>query len=240
MANTPQISDGQANAGNAGEVDSALLDAELFVKYKAPERAIKRLKTALERNPRSIPLRERLREVAAAHKHPDKRRVRARPRSLYTNAMILTALTIVCLKPNSSTPNKCRQSPRSPFATPGGRCAAASATRQSESQASISYLAGDLSAVSLFDAIQVIENARLTGALILTSDAQTAAYFLMREELWTRTAGSKGARCLRHVVEITTAFEFQISAAEFPVAILASSNTNLILDTLTQLDKAKA
>jgi hypothetical protein len=56
---------------NAGEVDSALLDAELFVKYHSPERAIKRLKTALERNPRSIALRERLREVAATHKHPE-------------------------------------------------------------------------------------------------------------------------------------------------------------------------
>ena len=54
-------------------------------------------------------------------------------------------------------------------------------------------------------------------------------------------AGSKGAAAFRHVVEITSGgFEFQKSAAEFPVAILASSNTNLILDTLTQLDKAKA
>ena len=63
--------DTQAKAGPSGEVDAALLDADLFVKYKAPERAIKRLKTALERNPRSIPLREALREIAASHKHSD-------------------------------------------------------------------------------------------------------------------------------------------------------------------------
>ena len=50
------------------EVDTALLDAELFVKYKAPERAIKRLRTALERAPRSIQMRERLREIAASRK----------------------------------------------------------------------------------------------------------------------------------------------------------------------------
>ena len=31
----------------------------------------RRLKTALDRNPRSIPLRERIREVATAHKHPE-------------------------------------------------------------------------------------------------------------------------------------------------------------------------
>src|SRR5712691_6275849 len=52
-----------------GDVSTALLDAELFVKYHAPERAIKRLRTALERSPRSIKLRERLREIAPAHKH---------------------------------------------------------------------------------------------------------------------------------------------------------------------------
>src|SRR2546423_1847619 len=54
-----------------GEVETALLDAELFIKYGSVDRALKRLKTALEHNPRSIPLRERLRAVAAAHKHPE-------------------------------------------------------------------------------------------------------------------------------------------------------------------------
>src|SRR3954464_3363252 len=54
-----------------GEVETAILDAELFIKYGSPDRAMKRLKTALESSPRSIALRERLREVAAAHKHPE-------------------------------------------------------------------------------------------------------------------------------------------------------------------------
>src|SRR5881227_1308494 len=54
-----------------GEVETALLDAELFIKYGSPDRAMKRLKTALERSPRSIALRERMREIAASHKHPE-------------------------------------------------------------------------------------------------------------------------------------------------------------------------
>src|SRR2546421_8554250 len=53
-----------------GEVETALLDADLFLKYGATDRAMKRLKTALERSPRSISLRERMREIAASHKHP--------------------------------------------------------------------------------------------------------------------------------------------------------------------------
>src|SRR5213595_498950 len=54
-----------------GEVETALLDAELFIKYGSPDRAMKRLKKGLERSPRSIALRERMREIAASHKHAD-------------------------------------------------------------------------------------------------------------------------------------------------------------------------
>ena len=53
-----------------GEVETAILDAELFIKYGSPDRAMKRLKTALESSPRSIRLRERMREIAASHKQP--------------------------------------------------------------------------------------------------------------------------------------------------------------------------
>src|SRR5882762_6886711 len=65
------MGDTPSQTESTSEIDTALLDAELFVKYHAPERAIKRLRTALERAPRSIPLRERLREIAASHKHFD-------------------------------------------------------------------------------------------------------------------------------------------------------------------------
>src|SRR5712692_6566648 len=54
-----------------GEVETALLDAELFIKYGSPDRALRRLRTALDHSPGSIPLRERMREVAAANKHPE-------------------------------------------------------------------------------------------------------------------------------------------------------------------------
>ena len=53
---------------HVSEIEAALLDAELFIKYQAPERAIKRLRTALEVNSRSIKLRERLREICASYK----------------------------------------------------------------------------------------------------------------------------------------------------------------------------
>src|SRR5215213_7675764 len=56
---------------HVSEIEAALLDAELFVKYQAPDRAIKRLRTALELSPRSIKLRERLREICNSSKQPE-------------------------------------------------------------------------------------------------------------------------------------------------------------------------
>jgi len=47
------------------DVDSALLDVDLFLKYSALDRAVERLREALDRNPRSLQLRERLRSIAA-------------------------------------------------------------------------------------------------------------------------------------------------------------------------------
>src|SRR2546423_4712309 len=63
------MSDAQPPQEYPGDVEPALLDAELFVKYRAFERAIHTLQNALERRPRSIALRERLREIATSHKH---------------------------------------------------------------------------------------------------------------------------------------------------------------------------
>ena len=102
-------------------------------------------------------------------------------------------------------------------------------------------LAGDLTAISIFDAIQVIENARLTGTLLLTNDTQSGRVLFNEGRIIdAETAGATGERGFRQIAEITSgSFEFQKSAQEFPTRIQAASNTNLILDTLRQLDEAK-
>ena len=58
---------------HVSDIEAALLDAELFMKYQAPDRAIKSLRTALEVNSRSIKLRERLREICASLTNRSKR-----------------------------------------------------------------------------------------------------------------------------------------------------------------------
>src|SRR5213592_3142714 len=54
-----------------GELETDVFAANCISKNGSASRAMKRLKTALERSPRSIPLREKMREVAATHKHPE-------------------------------------------------------------------------------------------------------------------------------------------------------------------------
>jgi len=101
-------------------------------------------------------------------------------------------------------------------------------------------LAGDLASISVFDAVQVLENSKLTGELILTSESKTGRVFFNEGRIVdAESAGAKGEAGFRRIVEITNgSFEFQKSAQMFPVTITALSNTNLLLDTLRQLDES--
>jgi tetratricopeptide (TPR) repeat protein len=242
MVDTLSSSDTQTNAAPA-EVDAALLDAELFVKYKAPDRAIKRLKTALERNPRSIPLRERLREIAASHKHLDEAaRQGLALASLYIERDDFDSAYDRLLEAKQLDPRinvakglEAIRKARRPDLQP-----TAAAVAERELKREYVTLAGDLGSVSLFDAIQVVENAKLTGTLILSSEAQAGKVLFNEGKIVdAEAAGAKGTLAFRYIVEITNgSFEFQKSPQLFPIALQAVSNTNLILDTLQQLDEA--
>ncbi len=234
------LSDPQSE--HVSEVDAALLDAELFLKYKSVDRAVKRLRTALEHNSRSIPLRERLREVCAAHKQTEEAaRQCLALASLYieredfdtAHDRLLEAKQLD-KRINIATGLEAIRRARRPDLKP------APAPEATFSQRHFT-LAGDLSAVSVFDAIQVIENARLTGMLSLNGQTQAGSVFFSDGRIVDAASGSEsGEAGFRRVVEITSGtFEFQKSDQNFPVKIQALSNTNLILDTLRLLDEAK-
>lgn len=226
---------------HVSEVDTALLDAELFVKYQAPERAIKRLGTAIETNPRSIQLRERLREICISNTqaHEAARQCLALAR-LYIERddfddaydRLLEAKQLD-ERINIAGGLEAIRRARRPDLRP--------TTPTADRQINSSTLAGDLSAINLFDAIQIIENAKLSGTLMLSNDAQKARVLFNEGRIVdAESAGAKGEAAFKQTVEITTgSFEFERSAAEFPVRIQALSNTNLILDTLRQMDEEK-
>ena len=228
---------------HVSEVDNALLDAELFIKYQAPARAIKRLLAALEANARSILLRERLREICIAQKEKDEaaRQCLALAR-LYVERdefddaydRLLEAKQFDA-RINIAGGLEAIRRARRPDLRPEA------ATAQKAHTAPGVTLAGDLTAVSVFDAIQVIENARLTGTLSLANDTQSGQVFFNDGKIVdAEAAGDLAETGFRRIVEIATgSFEFQRSAEGYPARIKALSNTNLILDALRQLDEAK-
>ena len=231
-----------SDSDHVTEVDSALLDAELFMKYKSPERAIKRIRTALEHNSRSIPLRERLREICAVHKHVEEAaRQCLALASLYIERddfdtaydRLLEAKQLDS-RINIASGLEAIRRARRPDLKPTPAAEATFTQRHFT-------LAGDLSAVSVFDAVQVLENARLTGTLSLNSQTQEGRVFFNDGRIVDADCGGDvGEPGFQRVVEITSGtFEFQKSEQQFPIKIQALSNTNLILDTLRQLDEQK-
>ncbi len=225
-----------------GEVETALLDADLFLKYGSPDRAMTRLKTALERSPRSIPLREKMREVAAAHKHPEEAaRHCLALASLYIERDNLDAahdrlLEAKQLDNRISIVTGLEAIRRARHPELQSQQAAKSEPRREKP--SVTF-AGDLSVISVFDAIQAIENSRLTGILTLTNDTQAGRVLFNGGQIVDAECGKlNGHKAFRQIVEITGgSFDFQKSAQSFPVTIEAASNTNLILDSLRQVDE---
>jgi hypothetical protein len=225
-------------------VEGALLDAELFVKYKAPERALVRLQEAVAHYPRSIVLREKLREVAVSHDRADEAARQclvlvnlyiARENFEAAHERLLEAKHIdprINIAPGLEAIRRARRPDLHPPTPPPAP--APQAARQ------VTF-AGDLASVSIFDAVQVIENSRLTGALALaTAGRKGRVLFNEGRIVGAECADARGEVAFRLLVEVTSgSFDFKKSAAEFPVTIQALSNTNLLLDTLRQLDEEK-
>ena len=235
------VTDSQSE--HVSEVEAALLDAELFMKYQSPERAIKRLQTALELNGRSIKLRERLREVYAGQKNKEKAaRQCLALASLYieredfetAHDRLLEAKQLDERINIAGGLEAIRRAKR-PDLKPAPTTAEAVFERKHFT------LAGDLSSISVFDVIQVIENARLNGVLTLSGAGRTGQVKFNDGRIVDASCGGEnGDKAFQGVVEITNGtFEFQKTVEQFPVTIQALTNTNLILDTLRLLDEQK-
>jgi hypothetical protein len=226
-------------------IEAALLDADLFVKYKSPQRAIERLQESIAHWPRSIVLREKLREIAFTHGLSDEA---ARQCLLLVNLYIgrenfdaaherlLEAKHIdprINIAPGLEAIRRARR-PDLQHAAPAPAPAPPAAPRP------VTF-AGDLSTVGIFDAMQVIENSRLTGALSIQSTARAGRVLFNDGRIVDAECGdARGTPAFRLIVEATSgSFDFEKAAAEYPVRIQALSNTNLILDTLRQMDEEK-
>ena len=224
-------------------LESVLLDADLFVKYSSPDKAFALLRESLERSPRSIPLREKMRDICVKQKN------------LYEAARQCLALVSLyigredfdlaydrlqeakLLDPRISVApglEAIRRARRPEFA----------ATRDKTPQkvrTDVTF-AGNLGYVSIFDGVQVVENGKMTGLMVVKSDLHLASVAFNEGKIVDAECnGHNGVAAFRDIVELTGGtFEFSTSEHEFPVVIVISNNTNFLLDVLTELDHERA
>lgn len=224
-------------------IESVLLDADLFVKYSSPEKAFELLRDTIERSPRSIGLREKMRDICVRQKNLNE---------AARQCLALVSLYIgredfdlaydrlqeaKLLDPRISVApglEAIRRARRPEFGS--------ERKRQHENVRTDVTFAGNLAYVSIFDAVQVIENSKMTGLLSIKSDLHLAnVAFNSGKIVDADCNGHNGHVAFREIIEINHGtFEFSTAGQEFPVVIPVSSNTNFLLDVLTELDNERA
>ncbi len=109
-------------------------------------------------------------------------------------------------------------------------------------QSNEKFLTGNLTQVSLFDLIQIIENNRLTCICIVRGQNEIGKlYFNLGQIVGCEISETQGLEAFRKLVEIQEGFfEVEKHDQEFPVTLEATSNMNLVLDTLRELDEEHA
>lgn len=227
-----------------GAVDDALLDADLFLKYRAPEKAVGRLQRAVMENPRAIALHEKLRELLAWQK---------RPMEAARHCLALATLYIERERYDDARERllEAKQLDHRISIAPGLEAirrarlpavAAAPITPAAAQAVANGLLNGHLDPISLFDVIQLLENSRLTGALELYSDATPQRVLFNEGSIaGSEAEGVKGMDAFRQVLQVRRGtFAFVPATKPFPVTISALNNTSLLLDTLRTLDEENA
>jgi tetratricopeptide (TPR) repeat protein len=227
----------------AGDVEAALLDADLFLKYHATEKAVGRLQRAVSHNPRSIQLHERLRELMLCQKRP----VEAARHCLVLATLYIERenfddarerlLEAKQLDPRISVAPGLEAIRRARYP----QLAARSAETLPALPLPSGLLSGQLGSISIFDIIQLLENGRLTGRLALSSGATEGRVFFNEGSIvGADVSGIQGEHAFRQLIQVINGnFSFEVSPEPFAITIFAPSNTNLLLETLRVLDEEK-
>ena len=221
-----------------------LLDADLFVKYRSPEKAFQLLHDSLERSPRSISLREKLRDISIRQKNLNEAAKQCLALvSLYIGREEFD-LAYDRLQEAKLLDPRVSVAPGLEAIRRARRPAEFNGAREKTPQkirTDVTF-AGNLAYVSIFDAVQVIESAKMTGLLVLKSEMHLGnVSFNEGKIVDAECNGRNGVVGFREIIEIAQGtFEFSTSDHEFPVVIVIASNTNFLLDCLTELDNERA
>jgi len=223
-------------------VESVLLDAELFVKYSSPDKAFALLRESLGRSPRSIPLREKMRDLCIKQRNLEE----AAKQCLALVSLYIARedfnLAYDRLQEAKLLDPRISVAPGLEAIRKARRPEFSNRDKVPQKVRTDVTFAGNLSYVSIFDAVQVIENSKMTGLLVLKSDIHFASVSFNEGKIVDAECnGQNGHKAFKQIIEISTGtFEFTTSEHEFIVVINVSSNTNFMLDVLTELDNERA
>ncbi len=224
-------------------VETVLIDADLFIKYNSPENAFKLLRGAIDRDPHSISLREKMRSIANSHRNLDE-----------ATEQCLALASLYIGRSNFDLAYDRLQEAKSldPRISIASGLEAIRVARMPSQSGEISgkakrerptvVLSGDIELISIFDAVQVIENSRLTGLLILKSDMQVASIAFNGGKIVDAQAeGMDSMAAFRQIIELKEGkFDFARSEEKFPEVITVVSNKNFLLNALASLEGEKA
>jgi len=226
------------NNPNEFDPESAIIDAELLVKYRMVNRAIETLERAIDSAPRHIGLREKLREILI----DTGKRDQAAQHCLALASLHISAgdleranerlLEAKRLDPRVSVTGQLRdvrrtQTPPAPPMPSRG---------QGQSHR---ILSGSLADISLFDIIQILENSRITGLLQVFSSAASGEIYLQEGLIIGAKASAESGR--KALTRLSSAadgtFDVEKNARTYERTIQVTSNTALILDLLRVKDE---
>ena len=225
------------NNPNEFDPESAIIDAELLVKYRMVNRAIETLERAIDSAPRHISLREKLREILIdAGKRDQAAQHCLALASLHISAGDLERANERLLEAKRLDPRvsvtgqlrdvrQCQTTPAPPLAPSRGQ--------------NQRILSGSLADISLFDIIQILENSRITGIVQVVSSAASGEIYLQEGLIIGAKADVESGR--RALTLLSGAadgsFEVEKNSRTFERTIQATSNTALILDLLRVKDE---
>ena len=225
------------------DVEGAIIDADLLVKYRLVNRAIESLQEAIKAAPRHVGLREKLREIFIdSNRLGDAAQMCMDLSSLYiavekyelANERLLEAKR---LDPRVSITARLNQLESGR----GTGAAQPDVARGGAGGGTVKSITGDLSDINIFDIVQILENSRMTGALALRSGTRSGNVYFNDGQVVDAVYGQKiGLDAFSELVDFGNGqFEFEKSPNRFQQRIESTSNTSLILDVLREKDESR-
>jgi hypothetical protein len=221
------------NNPNEYDPESAIIDADLLVKYRMINRAVETLERAIDSLPRHVGLREKLREILIDAGLRDQ----AAQQCLALASLHISAGDID--RANDRLLEAKRLDPR---VSVTGQLREARRPVEAPKQPAQKILGGNLADVNLFDIIQIIENSKLSGALgVASTPANGEIFFDEGLVVGAKSGADFGKRALAKLAgAVEGTFEFEKSNSTYEHTIQTTSNTALILDLLRAKDEEDA